>query len=191
MARTPESDAQPKPRDPQSDGELMRAYREGDVRAFETLYARHSPRVWAFVRRRIWDAARAEDAFQAVFMKLHRAKETYDPDREFLPWLFTLCRSVVVDELRGRQRSSPEVEWNDRAEQVPAETLPEPGEAPALRGLGTLSSDQREALELRYRDEMPVEQIARRLETSPANVRQLLSRAIRRLKTFNRGKEIP
>lgn len=57
-----------------------------------------------------------------------------------------------------------------------------------VRGLATLSDSQKQAIEFRFQDDLSFEQIAERLQTSPANVRQLVSRGLRRLKSFASGR---
>lgn len=39
------------------------------------------------------------------------------------------------------------------------------------------------ALEMRYTEDLDFDEIAKKLQTSPANIRQLISRAIRKLRT--------
>lgn len=163
-----------------SDEELMRAYQLGDERAFELLYARHSGRLYGFLRKRFQDPTTVEDVFQSTFLKLHSARSHYDSSFPFLPWLFTVCRSVLSDNLRKKARILEDL----NQESVDAAVAPWKDEVPdaGFPDLGELPVAQREALELRYRSDLPFEEIARRLETSPGNVRQLISRAIRRLK---------
>jgi RNA polymerase sigma-70 factor (ECF subfamily) len=163
-----------------SDEELMVAYINGDLRAFEDLYRRHAPRVYGYLRARLRDRAFADDVFQATFLKLHGARGKYDPSFPFAPWLFTVCRSVMIDALRKRKQieedQDPAAVEAAQAREVPAAL------GLSVPGLDQLSTVQRESLELRYRDELSFEEIARRLETTPTNARQIVSRAVRALK---------
>ena len=43
-----------------ADEQLMRAYATGQAAAFETLYDRHSARVWRYILRSTGDAAAAD-----------------------------------------------------------------------------------------------------------------------------------
>jgi RNA polymerase sigma-70 factor (ECF subfamily) len=60
------------------DEELMLAYRNGDARAFETLYARHRAPLFRFVLRSVKLRAPTEELYQEIWMrdrgapKLHR-----------------------------------------------------------------------------------------------------------------------
>src|SRR5476649_2776842 len=87
-----------------TDEELMALYQNGDEQAFGMLYARHSGRVYGFLVNSLKDKALADDVFQSTFMKLHRARSTYDPSFPFIPWLFTVCRGVMIDHIRKAGR---------------------------------------------------------------------------------------
>jgi len=164
-----------------SDEELMQAYQLGDERAFAVLYGRHSAKVYGYVRGRIKDRAFADDIFQAIFLKLHRTRNHYDPSFPFVPWLFTVCRSALIDGIRKKARIREDLNEvavsGAVAEEKQESLLPTPD-------LSSLPESQRQAVELRYGEDLSFEEIAKKLETSPANARQLISRAIRKLKSF-------
>jgi len=172
-----------------TDEELMLAYQNGQEEAFELLYQRHQKRVYGFLFGKLKNSHSVDEAFQMTFMKLHQARHRYDSTLPFLPWLFTLSRNAMIDVLRSQNRIQRQEELNpiviDTAQaEVPKET-------PLIPGLEALSAKQREAVELRYLEDLPFEEIARRLEISPLNARQVISRAIRSIKkwigTQNRG----
>ena len=84
------------------DEELMLAYRDGDARAFETLYTRHRARLFRFVLRGIESRARAEELYQEIWMRVIEARATYKPSARFTTWLYTIARNKLVDHWRGR-----------------------------------------------------------------------------------------
>jgi RNA polymerase sigma-70 factor (ECF subfamily) len=53
-----------------SDESLMLGYRDGDVRAFEVLVARHRKAIYNFILRSVRDGAQAEDLTQETFLRL-------------------------------------------------------------------------------------------------------------------------
>ncbi|HEY8278465.1 MAG TPA: sigma-70 family RNA polymerase sigma factor [Bdellovibrionota bacterium] len=159
-----------------SDEELMVAYQLGEADAFAELYARHAPQVFGFLRKKVRSEALASDIFQATFLKLHKSRSRYDASYAFLPWLFTICRSELLDALKKRSQTV----------EVPVPAVPEPlpmreEDRPEIN-LGALPLSQRRAVELRYGEEFSFEQIAAQLETSPANARKLVSRAVQFLR---------
>jgi RNA polymerase sigma-70 factor (ECF subfamily) len=161
-----------------ADEELMTAYQLGNDRAFSMLYSRYSAKVYGFLKGRLHDQGAVDDVFQATFLKLHSARSRYNASFPFAPWLFTICRNALLDFFRKKARNQEDL--NEVAiSLVVVEEKPEPIAVPDF---SALPNTQRQALELRYGSDLPFEEIAKRLETSPANVRQLVSRAIRKLR---------
>lgn len=156
------------------------AYQAGHEGAFRSLYDRYSSKVYGFLSAKLRDRALADDVFQAAFLKLHQNRDKYDSNFPFAPWLFTVCRSAMLDTLRSRSRTARTEELNPVAMEN-AVAAPAP-EAVALPDLGSLPANHREALELRYVQELSFDEIANRLETSPQNSRQLVSRAVKKLR---------
>jgi len=84
------------------DEELMLAYRAGDARAFEMLYARHRTRLFRFILRSIKARAVAEELYQEIWMRVIDARASYTPKARFTTWLFTIAHNHVVDHWRKR-----------------------------------------------------------------------------------------
>lgn len=87
-----------------SDVDLVRAYRAGDVRAFEELHRRYVGSIYRLVRRKLGDALLAEDIAQETFLKALRMLDRVDDDFNFGGWVHTVARNLCFDELRRRQR---------------------------------------------------------------------------------------
>lgn len=169
-----------------SDEELMTAYQGGREEAFMLLYQRHSGKVYAFLLSRLRDRGMADDAFQAAFLKLHRSRGKYDSRYPFAAWLFMISKTAMLSALRTQKRTR-ENEVVDEGALLNAASVE--SEAVSLPDLGGLSMNQRQVLELRYSEELSFEEIATRLNTTPENIRQILSRATRKLKTLVQGVE--
>jgi len=88
-----------------SDEILMAAYQAGNQDAFGELFDRYAGRVYGFLVRRLGDVATAEDLHQEAFLRLHRARDSYDPERPFRAWLFAIVHNLVNDSLRSRKRA--------------------------------------------------------------------------------------
>ncbi len=164
-----------------SDEELMARYQLGSEDAFSLLYGRHASKVYGFVRKRIAEPEFAAEVFQEVFVKLHRSKHLYNNTLPYLPWLFSVSRSVVLDALKAKKKLLPEVHGHD-LDKFETRELSEATGFDLQPHLAGLPSAQRSAVELRYVNEKTFEEIASVLNTSPVNVRQLISRGVKRLK---------
>jgi RNA polymerase sigma-70 factor (ECF subfamily) len=151
----------------------MARYQDGDEAAFRRLYERYSGRVMGYLVTRLGNRAAAEDVFQAVFLNLHRNRDRYDRKLPFGPWLFTVARNAMMDHHRGKK---PEGEG--AVDEIPAPTTDEAVDRESL------SEEQKKVISLRYDEDLEFDEIARRLGTSAVNARQLVSRAVKRLRKF-------
>jgi RNA polymerase sigma-70 factor (ECF subfamily) len=164
-----------------SDEDLMSRYQLGSEEAFAVLYDRHAAKVFSYVTRRFRKQERAVEVFQEVFVKVHRSKHLYNKTLPCLPWLFSVSRSVVLDNFRADERRGQETASInlDEFPNTPVGISQLPSLEPKL---AQLPSAQRVAIQMRYVDESTFEEIASVLKTSPVNARQLISRAVKKLK---------
>jgi len=89
----------------ESDGDhaLARAAGLGDTRAFETLYRRHSRRIYAVVWRLAGgQAARAEDLVQEAFIRAWQALPNFRFESAFSTWLHRLAVNTALMDIRSR-----------------------------------------------------------------------------------------
>lgn len=178
-----------------SDEDLMEMYKLGNSMAFEILFQRHSGLVLGYLKRRISKNKDAQDILQDVFLKLHRSKHLYDQTLPFLPWLFSITRSVWLDNLKKKNfESATEVEDIEKIINLnnshQADSSSHVG-AVDLDILNQLPISQKEAVSLRMINDATFDEIAIKLSTSPENARQLVSRGIKALRSLliRKGKE--
>jgi RNA polymerase sigma-70 factor (ECF subfamily) len=97
-----------RPADPQadkrSDEQLILAYRAGDRSSFAALVSRYERELFHFLVRFMGDRAAAEDVFQETFLQIHQSAETFDTQRRFRPWLFTIAANKARDLIRSNAR---------------------------------------------------------------------------------------
>jgi RNA polymerase sigma-70 factor (ECF subfamily) len=173
-----------------SDEELMLAYAGDDMAAFETLYHRHRSRLFGYLLGRLRDRSEAEEVFQAVFAKLHQARRSYRAEIPFLPWLFTIARNALIDHLRRERRQPRVIDSEDALAALQAPAVDTTPIGAAVAELTSLTEGQRAVLELRFNQGLSFREIATELQLSPDNARQIVSRAIARLRRLMTGKEV-
>jgi RNA polymerase sigma-70 factor, ECF subfamily len=113
------------PNVPRSDAELVRAYRAGDVRAFEELHRRHVGGIYRLVNRTLGDALLAEDIAQETFIRSLRTMDRMDEAFNFGGWLHTVAQNLCRDELRRRRRD-PRLEERQPADREILYEIPAP-----------------------------------------------------------------
>ena len=96
-------DASPEAASPRDeDHALVRAAGAGDRRAFESLYRRHSRRVYAVLWRLCGHEARAEDLLQDAFVRAWQALPGFRFESAFSTWMHRLAVNTALMEIRGR-----------------------------------------------------------------------------------------
>jgi RNA polymerase sigma-70 factor, ECF subfamily len=87
-----------------TDEQLFQRYTDGDPDVFRVLVQRYEPRIQGFLRKRLNDEERVEDLTQDTFLRIHRARESYDPSRKFSTWIHTIANNLLKNEFRNRSR---------------------------------------------------------------------------------------
>jgi RNA polymerase sigma-70 factor, ECF subfamily len=83
---------------------LMAKIVGGDPRAFEAFYRQLAPRIRGFLRVLSGDERVAEDVTQTTFLKVFRARDTYQIGAAVEPWVFAIARRTLLDHRRARRR---------------------------------------------------------------------------------------
>lgn len=171
------------PLDSANDPILMEAYASGDEHAFQVLYARHSGKIYGFLKSKLDSRSDVDEVFQLVFLKFHQNRSKYDPKFPVLQWLFVIARTSLLDFLRSksRQSSHEQIENLDFSSQNTAERTLINQEDLRLSEV-EISNEQKEIVRLRVFDELSYQEISVKLGKSSENVRQIFSRAIKRLR---------
>lgn len=167
----------------ESDESLMTRYANDDAEAFELLFERYEQRIFAFFLQRTESPERTRDLFQELFLRIHRSRARYDPERPVSPWIFQIARNLLADDGRRafRRHEGPLGEWEfiatDRS-RIDAWA----DRKDAERYLSTLSAEER-ALILAVRLEgFGYDELAAGLGKSTAAIRKMACRAIHKLR---------
>ena len=147
------------------DIELVRAFQDGSVEAFDELFLRYHVAIQGLTNRLLRDPLLAEDLTQETFFRVLRSLNRVDDSFNFSAWIHRIATNLCYDELRRRKRGLPPAgEEGPRATSIvvgiedPDEVLAtiaskdpsghpggRPGDAGApARGLGRCRSPSRE-----------------------------------------------
>src|SRR5438552_1320582 len=83
-----------------TDAQLMLRFQAGDLRAFESLFWRHSRPMVNFAYRFVRSRETAEELAQEVFLRVHDAAPLYRAQAKFTTWLYRIATNVCLNELR-------------------------------------------------------------------------------------------
>jgi RNA polymerase sigma-70 factor, ECF subfamily len=177
---------------------LVRRMIAGEEAAFELFCADYVPAVYRFAQRRLrGDPELVPDIVQSTVCKAIAKLATFRGEAALMTWLCACCRNEIAAHFRRGGAAGREVD-------VEMDELPS---GAALGGGGEAEGPERSllrqerselvhvaldglpprharALEWKYLDGLPVEEIARRLEIGPKAAESLLTRA---RESFRRG----
>lgn len=170
----------------------MAAAMAGDARAYDRLLRDILPMLRGIARRRIADAAEAEDAVQDTLLTVHRLLHSYDPARPLRPWLVALCERRCVDRLRSRGRLAARHSAIDDYDEsalthaVEGDRAPEAerrlAAAELRRAIALLPPTQRQALTLAKLQDLPLAEASAQSGLSVAALKVATHRAVRTLR---------
>jgi RNA polymerase sigma-70 factor (ECF subfamily) len=145
----------------------------------EELFRRGSPRLWRALMA--FTAGRADIAEEAVSETFARAVANSDRIEQPVAWLYRVAFRVAAAELRReRDRAAPQPpSFDARSEQD--------GFTELFSALAKLPANQRAAVFLHYRCDLPVREVADRLGVSTATARVRLWRGRQRLRSMLEG----
>lgn len=156
---------------------------------FEILAREHAAMLTVYLRSVIRDASMVDDLFQETMLTAWRIIDSFDRSRPFGPWLRGIAGRLVLAHYRKDARRFVycdeavlgQIDFRlESLHQLTGDTLDE--KLDHLKDcMGTLPPPYREAVELRYKDEIKGQSLADRLELTLENTKKRLQRARQRL----------
>ncbi len=192
---------------PEISTEIVERVQSGDTDALATYIEHVRPQLTAFIERKLGAGLRRkvepDDIFQEVSVDAVRSlPDVQLGDRDPFSWLCQVAERRIVDAHRHHFGAKK----RDAAREVPlgspggdtqspglinllVQSMTTPSQAFSrnaremrlLDALQQLPEDQREALRMRYVENLPSKQIAEKLEKTDAATRVMLTRSLKRL----------
>jgi len=175
-------------KEPVSDEAIMEAVKNGDLQQASLLFERYYKRIFNFLARMAMDRELAEDLTQNVFLRIIRYRTSYREGMRFQSWIYQVARNIFSDHYqatRNRYSDFVDVEnisdamadHNDAAEMDEKEKL-------LHQSMAKLEPEQRELLVLTRFQQMKYEEVAQIMNTTEANIKVRVHRAIAKLREF-------
>ncbi len=180
---------------------LMLKVRDDDASAFEKLLKRHQASITRLMIGWVANQQAAEDLAQEVFLRVYRARKSYQPTAKFTTWLYRIANNVASNAVRDKKRRR-EINLGGRAtnmstaigmeqlvmaasESLPTRSLDKSERAEMVQqAVMALGDNQRIALMLSRFENMSYQEIADTMDLSVKAIKSLLSRARGNLKVL-------
>jgi RNA polymerase sigma-70 factor (ECF subfamily) len=174
---------------------MLKVRDEDSAAAFEELMLRYQNRLLTILDHLVGDRSLAEDLTQDVFLRIYRARKSYEPGAKFSTWLFTIANNVARNAKRtlsrrrevgvaaGQGSGSMAVNTLEHLAKeasglAPTRQLDKAEMADIVRmAMDTLNERQRLAVLLSKFEAMSYIEIAETMDLSVQAVKSLLSRA--------------
>ena len=182
--------------DGRTDEQLMLAYGDGSVEAFEILYGRWRRPVYRFLVRQCASAGIADELYQDVWLRVVNARRRYTVAARFSTWLFRIAHNRLIDHWRAESRKPvAEMPVADDCETGPLDNVAAPDELQPERlmerkdlaalvagAVDSLPGAQREAFLLHEEGGLTVDEIAALTGVGRETAKSRLRYAVARLR---------
>src|ERR1039457_311988 len=91
-----------------SDADVMLRVKTGDESAFTYLIQKYRRPLVGFMYRLCHNSATAEDLAQEVFLRVYRARSSYEASAKFSTWLYRIATNLAVNHARDTRHERPE-----------------------------------------------------------------------------------
>ena len=141
--------------------------RQGDVVVLEALVEKYQYRLVRYLIYLLGRRGGVDDLVQEIWLRVLERGSSYDGQSRFEPWLFRVARNIAVDAMRKRRVFSLDSN-DDDVRPVTASDEPSPFTLAArtedaerlARSLETLEPVYREALVLRFQEDLSLQEIS-------------------------------
>lgn len=87
---------------PTEDKDLLKALKDGDLKAFDEIYYKYHKKLFAYSLKFIKSRADIEDLIQKIFVIIWEKRENINPEKSFNNYLFTIIRNEIYDFLKKK-----------------------------------------------------------------------------------------
>lgn len=159
-----------------NDDDLIEQIKLGDEKAAEELIKRYYASILHYCKKHCFNQQKAEDMTQETFLKLFKNLSGYKGKRRFRAYLYTIANHLCIDESRKTEVYSLQDEEGIEDGSDYMGRIEDKSEIDYL--LNVLSPEQREAVILRFGEELEYREIARvmgcNMRTAQSRVRNAL-----------------
>lgn len=164
-----------------TDAELVSRAKAADPQALTIIYERYASAIYRYIYYRVCDNELAEDLRAEVFLRMLEGIHRYE-DRGWplSAWLYRIAHDRTVDSLRRRRsRAQLPLEYWNGVSEGPEHVVNVRLDCEEVHHVITrLTDDQRRVIQMRFMQEMSVQEVARELGRTEGAVKALQHRGL-------------
>jgi len=178
--------------DEKTDEQLMIAYANNQIEAFQVLYSRYKTPLFRFILRQTNNQTLTEELFQDVWSKVIRAKDTYKHTATFRTYIYQITRNTVIDNYRRQSIRAVEINEDNRemsnyengckADEPSTQVEQQQSYKSIIAAINALSPEQRDAFLLKEEASLSIEEIAKVTQVKAETAKSRYRYAVKQLK---------
>ncbi len=173
------------------DSELLLKIRQPETRnfGFNMLVRKYQQRVYWLVRKMVIDHDDANDLTQDIFIKVHRAIDSFREDSQLFTWIYRIATNECLSYLNKRKRrfflpiedvGQQLISKLDSAAHINGDDI----QLKLQKAILKLPDKQRLVFNLKYFEEMPYEEMAEVTKTSVGALKASFHHAVKKIENF-------
>jgi RNA polymerase sigma-70 factor (ECF subfamily) len=173
--------------------QIARGLRQGDVVLLQALVEQYQYRLIRYLIYLLGRRDEVDDLVQETWLRVLERGRSYDGRSRFEPWLFTIARNLTIDHMRKRRVHSLDSNSNPEQDDIalsPVSNAPSPFALAARTedaqrlalALQSLQPIYREALVLRFQEDLSLQEIATVVRAPVTTVASRIYRALAELR---------
>lgn len=164
----------------------MLAVMNGDISQASLLFKRYHTSVYSYLARINRDSQIAQDMTQNVFEKMIKYRNSYQQQKCFKAWLFTIARNVNIDHHRKKKYSITDehVDMVDSAMGVHQRMEQQENNKKLHMAMDRLAPEEKELLVLTKFERMKYHQVSTMMGMSESALKVKAHRAMKKLRTI-------
>lgn len=158
-------------------------------RDFTKVYKENKPKIFNFIHKRINSKEDAEDITEEVFLKVYKNLADFKWQGVSIEaWIYKIARNSIIDFVRKKQKEKGNVILDEVENVIPnndkdilLSLLDMEEEQVLYNSISGLTPEDQYLIYYRYFEELPIEEIANRLDLSETNIGTRLHRLRKKL----------
>ncbi|HEY3249685.1 MAG TPA: RNA polymerase sigma factor [Ignavibacteria bacterium] len=177
-----------------SDIELIKQFKNGDVKGYNEIVRKYQKQVYWVIRRIVQDHDETDDITQEVFIKVYSALKDFREEANLFTWLYRIATNFAINHIRKvkiKNTVSFEVvtEVIEYQEKKADEAIDDQRKRKILEeAIETLPPQQRAVFNMRYYDELPYEEISKILGKSVGGIKANYFHAVKKIGEYVKRK---
>lgn len=171
-----------------TDEMIMEAVKGGELQQATLLFERYHKRIFNFLAKMTMDRDLAEDLTQNVFLRIIKYRTSFREGNRFQSWIYQVARNVFSDHYKAHKNKFSDFvdveKISDHMADGEESEAQDEKEKLLHQSMAKLTDEQRELLVLTRFQQMKYEEVAAIMDTTVANIKVKVHRAILKLREY-------